>query len=184
MKIVNTFLLKLFFLISFYLIFDNLIVENFYFFKSLWLKVFGWGRLFVLQVSTFLLETFYNANVIKSRTHIMIEGSAGVFLGNPCVGIGLIYSAIALIIAYPGRLFNKVLFSILGTFGILFLNAIRVVYLVITVHNNQNTDVQNQHDFFNFIIYTFIFVLWVVWVSVEQRMNKNNKDSSPQLSAS
>lgn len=181
MKIVNTFLLKLFILISLYLIFDNVIIENFSFIKSLWLKIFGWGRRYVLEVSTIILENFYNGNVIKSRTHIMLEGSAGVFLGNPCVGIGLIYSTIALIIAYPGRLINKIFFSIIGVFGILTLNAIRVVYLVLTVHQNQNTEVQNQHDFFNFIIYTFIFLLWVVWVSVEQRMNKSQKSASSQL---
>ena len=43
-------------------------------------------------------------------------------------------------------------------------NIIRVVALAISVKNKGGFVDLNQHDFFNYIVYALIFILWVVWI--------------------
>jgi len=173
MKVINTFLIKLFLFTVVYLIFDNYLVHNFSSFNSAWEKVFHLGRNLIMNSSVFFLESLFNYNVVNSKDFIMIEGSVGFEVGLPCVGIGLIYSYVSLIISYPGLLKYKLIFLPLGIFSIYFLNVIRVVQLVIADHNNSRIPNQNLHDIFNFFVYVLVFLLWIIWVKLESKTSIN-----------
>jgi len=169
MKVINTFLLKLFIFTIIYLIFDNYLVENIESVNFIWQGVFESGRNLIMLLSVFILESILNYNVINSKDFIMIEGSLGFEVGLPCVGIGLTYAYISLIVSYPGLLKYKLLFLPIGIFSIYFLNVIRVVQLVISDHNNSLIPNQNLHDIFNFFIYALVFLLWILWVKLETK---------------
>jgi exosortase/archaeosortase family protein len=173
MKVINTFLIKLFLFTVVYLILDNYLVPNIPSFNSAWEKVFHFGRNLIMNSSVFFLESLFNYNVVNSKDFIMIEGSVGFEVGLPCVGIGLTYSYVSLIISYPGLLKYKLFFLPLGIFSIYFLNVIRVVQLVIADHNNSRIPNQNLHDIFNFFIYALVFLLWIIWVKLESKTSAN-----------
>jgi len=168
MKVINTFLIKLFLLIFVYLIIDNLLVESFDVLNSIWYHIFEAGRFPIMKLSAFLLESF-GYDIINTKEALMIVGSVGILVGYPCVGIGLTYSYCALIIAYPGKLKFKLLFLPIGVIGIYLLNVTRIVRLTISEYKGSIISTENQHDLFNFLIYSFVFLIWVIWVKLESK---------------
>jgi len=173
MKVINTFLVKLFALILTYFFIDNFLAKNVAFIGNAWNFLFEFLMTSIVRMSSYILENIFNFSVINSKSSIMIEGSIGVIVGYPCIGVGLTFSFVSLVIAYPGKFKNKLRLLPIGILGIFLLNIVRVIYLVLLVNKNSELDIYNQHDLFNFIIYTFVFLLWMIWVHFENKEKKN-----------
>lgn len=99
------------------------------------------------------------------RNRIGIEGSLGVFIGEPCDGFILFALFLAFIVAYPGALKHKIWFIPLGILLIHLINALRVIALVLIMRKHPQW-LSFNHDYtFTIIVYAFVFLLWWVWIN-------------------
>lgn len=94
-----------------------------------------------------------------------IDGSNGVWVGSNCNAITLFSLFAVFIIAYPGDQKNKWWFILSGIVAIHLLNILRVVALAM-ISNSYPQYLNFNHTFtFTFLIYSFIFLLWIIWVN-------------------
>jgi exosortase family protein XrtF len=96
---------------------------------------------------------------------IGIDGARGVWIGSECNALKLFALFGVFIIAYPGPWKHKLWFIPTGIIAIHILNVLRVAMLAIIQKINYNWLDFNHTYTFTFIIYTFIFALWMIWVN-------------------
>ncbi|MDO8998199.1 MAG: archaeosortase/exosortase family protein [Bacteroidota bacterium] len=123
----------------------------------------------IIHSVNFLLEFvgYKTFTVLQDRDYqvIGIDGSNGVWVGSNCNAITLFSLFSVFIIAYPGKIKDKFWFIPLGVFCIHFLNIIRVLALVL-IANYYPEFLNFNHTYtFTFLIYSFIFLLWIIWVN-------------------
>ena len=94
-----------------------------------------------------------------------IDGSNGVWVGSNCNAISLFSLFSVFIIAYPGPWKRKVWFIPSGILAIHFINVLRVVALAIIAKSHPELLDFNHTYTFTFLVYTFIFLLWMLWVN-------------------
>jgi len=129
---------------------DRAVISNIVYFSSNILKSIGYN---VLQ------EYPFDENF---RT-VIIDGVHGVWIGDPCNGIELFALFIGFVIAYPGRLINKLLFIPVGVVLIHIVNIIRVIALcMIDFYNSELLDFNHTYTF-TITVYSFVFLLWYLW---------------------
>ncbi len=115
------------------------------------LKGFGYKTFKVLQDRDFQV--------------IGIDGSNGVWVGSNCNAITLFSLFMVFIIAYPGNQKHKWWFILAGIITIHFLNVMRVVALAIIANSHPQYLNFNHTYTFTFLVYSFIFSLWIIWVN-------------------
>ncbi len=94
-----------------------------------------------------------------------IDGSNGVWVGSNCNAITLFSLFAVFIIAYPGNQKHKFWYVPAGILAIHLLNILRVTALAM-IANSYPQYLNFNHTFtFTFLIYSFIFVLWIIWVN-------------------
>ena len=97
---------------------------------------------------------------------IGIDGTYGLFIADSCAGITLFALFAGFIIAYPGPIIKKLIFIPLGLITIHLINVLRIAGLcIITFHAPEYLDF-NHHYTFTIIVYTYVFLLWVLWVNI------------------
>ncbi|GAL84041.1 hypothetical protein CHU_0844 [Sporocytophaga myxococcoides] len=119
------------------------------------------GILYLLVYPAGYLLSLLGFDTILTYNSVKVVGSGAVRIAFPCMGIEIMFSFIALILAYPGR--NKIKYLIAGVIGIHIINILRITGLALLRHLNPNMQLPG-HDVFNFICYTFIIVLFYWWV--------------------
>lgn len=120
------------------------------------------GTRFVLHTLGYtLLEPIATAGF---ENRVGIAGSSGVIVGAPCDGLVLFALFAAFIIAYPGPLRHKAWYLPLGILGIHAINVGRVAALAIIVNINPNWLAFNHDYTFTIFVYSFVFLLWYIWV--------------------
>ena len=124
---------------------------------------------FIVKTYTFYdkLAGYKTFKVLQDRDFqvIGIDGSNGVWVGSNCNAITLFSLFAVFIIAYPGNQKNKLWYIPAGIIAIHFLNIMRVVALAM-IANSYPEYLNFNHTFtFTFIVYSFIFLLWIVWVN-------------------
>jgi len=138
-----------------------------YFVYDLWLYKVGW--LDNLIIDNLILLSDKALNVLGYITFVNvhdigIDGSHGVHIGSPCNGIDLMALFVGFILLYRGNWKVKIIFSVIGLGIIHMLNLIRVVSLII-VAKNYPTYLDFNHKYtFTIILYSLIFLGWVLWV--------------------
>jgi exosortase/archaeosortase family protein len=115
-------------------------------------------------------RTFYAYNLFLLR----IDGGGFVFIGVPCLGLGLIFTYIVLIIAFPGKLKSKLIFIPLGVFFIICLNILRISFLTLMLYRYPSPEELAQtwagfiatyhHPIFNYGVLLIIFLIFMIWV--------------------
>ncbi|MCE3227915.1 MAG: hypothetical protein K0S32_2466 [Bacteroidetes bacterium] len=130
----------------------------------------------IISVSEVILnllgyETFKALQDIDLQV-IGIDGGTGVWIGPNCNAITLFSLFAVFVITYPGHQKAKLWYVPLGIVAIHFLNILRVVALVIINHSAYEYLDFNHTYTFTFIVYTFIFLLWIIWVN--KFSNKNS----------
>lgn len=109
---------------------------------------------------------------------IGIDGSNGVWIGSNCNAITLFSLFSVFIIAYPGKLKDKLWYIPTGIIIIHILNILRVIALVLIAYYYPQYLNFNHTYTFTFLVYSFIFLLWMVWVNkfsgkLNQSKNEN-----------
>jgi exosortase/archaeosortase family protein len=125
--------------------------------------------------------TFYNYNVFL----LHIIGGGEVFIGVPCLGLGLMGVYTALIVAFPGKLKSKLIFIPAGILLIIILNILRISFLAIMLYYYPNQDNLSQtfagfmvtyhHKLFNYGVLLIIFGIFITWVNFFSGYNEKKK---------
>ncbi len=131
----------------------------------------------IIHSVNFLLQGvgYKTFTVLQDRDYqvIGIDGSNGVWIGSNCNAITLFSLFSVFIIAYPGRIKDKLWYIPLGILAIHILNILRVIALVL-IANYYPQFLNFNHTYtFTFLIYSFIFLLWILWVNKYAVKNSN-----------
>ena len=110
------------------------------------------------------LDYDYHVGTIYGTRHILIKGSAGIVVAFGCVAVPLMVLLTGLIIAFPGKISNKLVFIVIGIFGIHTLNILRVFGLCLYSYHI-SPYLKNHKMYFNVVTYVFIALIWVIWVN-------------------
>lgn len=143
---------------------------SFVFFSKVWNFFYHIFLTGVRSLTTFLLDVFGYAYVSSYRS-VAVIGTPGVIIDNPCVGFGLTYAFLALIVSYPGKAGTKLWFFLAGSFVILSANALRIFFIVTSKKVELGVRPIEQHDLFNNLIYILIFIMWALWVKYINKPN-------------
>lgn len=129
---------------------DRYVVDNLIFFSSIILEAMGYD----------LMPSPPAAQQIRT---IGIDGSIGVWIGDPCNGIALFALFLIFMLAYPGPVSKKLWYIPLGLLIIHAVNIIRIVALTIIVYIDYNwLDFNHNYTFYLFV-YSAVFLLWYFW---------------------
>lgn len=128
---------------------DTLVIND----SSLW-------AIWLLDLIGF--ETF-QGNHETIRT-IGIQGTNGLWIGDPCNGLTLFAMFSLFIIAYPGRWIHKAWYIPVGITLIHILNVVRIAALCIITQKAPEWLDFNHTYLFQIIMYGFIFGLWYIWI--------------------
>ncbi|TND06487.1 MAG: Transmembrane exosortase (ExosortaseEpsH) [Bacteroidetes bacterium] len=132
-----------------------------------------WGRLdqFVINntatLAEKLLQVFgydtFSDNNPTVRT-IGVDGTHGLWIGDPCNGLTLFALFSTFILAYPGSWKHKAWFIPSGILLIHAANILRVTGLCIIVEVSPEWLNFNHTYTFQILMYVLIFALWMLWV--------------------
>jgi len=109
---------------------------------------------------------------------IGIDGSNGVWVGSNCNAITLFSLFSVFIIAYPGYQKAKLWYIPLGIISIHILNILRVVALALIAKYAPDYLNFNHTYTFTFLIYSFIFLLWMIWINKFSNRTTQTKDEN------
>ncbi len=148
-------------------------------------EIHPWGKLDTLVVNDasnwtlFILkkldfQTFLGNNP-TIRT-IGIDGTHGLWIGDPCNGISLFALFTSFILAYPGSWKHKLWFIPIGISLIHTMNIIRITALCIIVLKRPEWLNFNHTYLFQVFMYGFIFLLWYIWI---KKFSRKSINSSP-----
>lgn len=120
----------------------------------------------VVEFST----TFYNYNVFL----LNIQEGGKVYIGVPCLGLGMIGVYTALIVAFPGRIKSKLIFIPSGIIFIIILNILRISFLAIMLYHYPEHAILKttfvgflvtyHHKLFNYGVLILVFIVFMIWV--------------------
>ena len=115
-----------------------------------------------------LLNLFgYNSSITPGidQTIMCIDGKEMVGVGNPCNGLELFVLFTGFILCFPGHWKIKAWFIPAGILIIHLVNVIRAAILALIQKNAPEQLDFNHHYTFTIIVYTVLFVLWMVWTN-------------------
>ena len=143
-----------------------------------WKKLDLWVIDNLISISSAIL-TFFKYDLInfpytdKLRT-IGIDGSHGLWIGDPCNGLTLFALFAGFIIAYPGRILWKLIYIPIGLITIHFINVLRIVGLsLVTFYCPQYLNFNHTYTF-TLLVYSYVFLLWYLWATKFALKNSNN----------
>ena len=93
-----------------------------------------------------------------------IDGTTGVWVGDPCNGLILFVLFLTFIIFYPFGFKHKFWFIPLGLISIHIINAARVASLAIILKYKPQWLDFNHNYTFTILVYSYVFLLWLVWI--------------------
>lgn len=96
-------------------------------------------------------------------TLVLMAGEQSVVVGPACNGLVLYALFAGFILAFPGPWLRKVWFIPAGIVLIWLLNVLRVAALAINHSYSHQTVDFNHHYTFTFVVYSCIFMLWMLW---------------------
>lgn len=129
---------------------DRYVIDNLIYFSSMLLEGLGYT----------LMPAPPAAQQIRT---IGIDGSYGVWIGDPCNGITLFALFLIFMLAYPGPIVKKLWYIPLGLIIIHAVNIIRISALTIIVDIDPSwLDFNHNYTFYIFV-YSAVFALWYFW---------------------
>lgn len=133
-----------------YTLIDRYVVDNLIFFSSILLEGLGYD----------LMPAPPAAQQIRT---IGIDGTTGVWIGDPCNGIELFALFLIFMLAYPGPVRKKLWYIPMGLIIIHFVNILRISALTIIVDIDPSWLEFNHNYTFYIIVYSAVFALWYFW---------------------
>jgi exosortase family protein XrtF len=139
---------------------------------EIWMHPLGiWDRLIVnnlVHLTNDLLQLMGYATLPEShptdpiRT-AGIDGTSGVWIGDPCNGFSLFALFVIFMITYPGPWRHKLWFTPVGLVLIHGINVVRIAALAILVKVKPEWLYFNHNYTFTIIVYSMVFLLWYIW---------------------
>lgn len=132
-----------------------------------------WGKLDTVVINDSSLWTAYVLELMGYESFISdnatirtvgIDGTHGLWIGDPCNGLTLFALFAIFIVAYPGPWKHKLWFIPAGITVIHFLNVMRITALCIIVLKRPEWLDFNHTYTFQLLMYGFIFGLWWIWI--------------------
>ena len=132
-----------------------------------------WGKLDTVVINDSSLWTAYVLELMGYESFISdnatirtvgIDGTHGLWIGDPCNGLTLFALFAIFIVAYPGPWKHKLWFIPVGITVIHFLNVMRITALCIIVMKRPEWLDFNHTYTFQLLMYGFIFGLWWIWI--------------------
>lgn len=141
----------------------------FFFFKSFWQVdyLYEEGIFYLTKVQILISKFFLNIIGYEVEYYgktIKILGSQGILLDRGCLGRNTLGLFIGFILAFPGKLKNKIWFVIMGIAIFIVVNSLRFFGLAIIENCCPEYLDINHHFVFKIIVYTVIFLLWMWWI--------------------
>lgn len=120
----------------------------------------------IIDCSAFLLELSGEEVFINYPLRIVgLVGTAGVTIGEPCIGYDTMAFYCALIIAARGKVKHKLWFIPSGLVLLYFLNLMRIAGLAFLVRLDPFIWELNHKLIFKVIIFGVLFILWQIWLN-------------------
>ncbi|MGY6561830.1 MAG: exosortase X [Luteibaculaceae bacterium] len=132
--------------------FDRLVIDNVIWIAGVMLQSFGFD----------LIPNPHPDDPIRT---IGIDGSHGVWVGDPCNGISIFGLFALFVVAYPGKWINKLWFIPMGILIIHLANAIRIAALAAIVYYDPSKLEFNHTYTFTIFVYSFVVLLWYIWAN-------------------
>jgi len=118
----------------------------------------------VEQHESELTMKFYIGNSYAAR---VVEG---------CNAISVIILFITFIIAFSGSFKSTLIFGVIGTFIIYFMNIARILFLSLLMHKYPEYQYFLHSLLFPAIIYGTTFLLWIIWVRRYSYLKKRKNE--------
>lgn len=171
------------------------------FFLLRFLSVFGgfsllyavWIKSYGLEADPFSWFVGYNLEWILGADNLRlypIEGYAAIgldYLGSNsvslfegCNGIAVFILFFAFVFAFKGRWSDLIWFVPLGLVVIHLFNLARLVALIILAQQGNDAIFHFMHKYlFSLVIYAGVFLMWVFWVRLALKRNKQKPNENP-----
>jgi exosortase family protein XrtF len=104
-----------------------------------------------------------------------IDGTLGLWIGDPCNGLTLFALFTAFIVSFPGPVKHKAWFIPAGILGIFLVNVLRITGLCMIVLYKPKWLGINHDYIFKIFVYSFIFWTWMIWVNRFSSIHLFNK---------
>lgn len=113
------------------------------------------------------IEVFYTQARKLGETYLFLVGETKplVRIGSSCNGLEPIMLFLIFILAYPGRIINKIWFIPVGIIIIHTVNIMRNYLLIIMLYNQSELFEFFHRYIFVIFVYLVIFALWMLWVN-------------------
>jgi len=156
-----------------FLIKGFLLFLGWYLIYDLWIHPQGWLDMLVIKnlesVSYTIIESLGYTTLAEShdatiRT-IGIDGTHGLWIGDPCNGLTLFALFTGFVVAFPGSIKRKAWFIPLGLVFIHIFNILRIVALALIIYYFPDPEVLDfNHNYtFTILVYSAVFALWYIW---------------------
>jgi exosortase/archaeosortase family protein len=144
---------EIFIIMFLYSLFSNFLLG--YFQYTAWIN-------FVFNISAWILNYLNYTAWVES--HMLIGENGSIYMAKGCLGFNtmLLYASIVYITGKHN--IGRWLFIIGGLMLLNISNITRFVLLFIHIQNHGGYVLKMDiHDFYNYIIYAIVFLLWVIW---------------------
>lgn len=131
---------------------DKAVISNLIFLSGTILKILGYSL---------VAEVPFDENF---RT-LGIDGGHTIWVGDPCNGLSLFALFAGFIMAFPGKISQKIWYIPAGIIAIHLVNVFRIAALAIVVYYKPEWLNFNHTYTFTILVYSFVFVLWYLWVT-------------------
>lgn len=132
--------------------------------EPIWIGLNDFFAARYVAVSSWILEHWFQYDLIYNKRNILPKGTAGIYVGNHCIGISAKFIFVAVILSLKGKWIDKIWFIGLGILLILLINTIRIVLL--TMQHTEGSFIMfdlNHRYTFVLIVYAIIFGLIMIW---------------------
>lgn len=109
----------------------------------------------------------FNYEFVKSHSYMLLfykqKSIARIIEG--CNAVNIIILFIAFLISFTGKLKTTLFFILFGSISIYILNIFRIAILCVLLYYYPEQEGLLHRIFFPLIIYGFVFVLWIIWIT-------------------
>ncbi len=117
------------------------------------------------------VQFFEGASEVTEKATIFIGPKRLIGIADGCNGLSLFVLFIGFMIAYPGKIYLKIIYAIIGIIFITFLNICRCTGLALLNNSYPNLTDFAHHYVFKIITYLAIFYMWYGFVKINQKLN-------------
>lgn len=111
----------------------------------------------------------------KTQCILFLQERRLIHISNSCNALSLIVLYIGFLLAYPGNVRNKIVFILSGSILIYFINIIRISALALIGLKAPEWLDFNHHFTFTALVYSIVFILWVIFVNKFSNTNPTVK---------